>query len=118
MRRRRSRSPFQSVGLPRIALGLLAGEQARDKIIQEKNLRRAEDQCAHRDKNIPVLHRLEKLVLSRVVNPPHMTGHSEEMHREKGAVKENVGQHEVDLPQPFVHHPTEHLRKPVIDRGE
>jgi len=47
-----------------------------------------------------------------------MTGNTQEVHWEKGSVKENVGQDEMDLTQPLIHRPAEHLGKPIVDRSE
>src|SRR5262245_44823834 len=80
-------NPLQSIRLPGIALGFLAGEKTPKEIDQEENLRSAENQSAHRNKDIPMLHRLDKLLLHRVINPPHMTANTQKVHREKGAVE-------------------------------
>src|SRR5262249_25472074 len=47
-----------------------------------------------------------------------MAGNAQKVHGEKGSVKENVGQDEMDLTQAFIHRPAEHLGEPIIDRSE
>src|SRR5262249_5198026 len=47
-----------------------------------------------------------------------MAGNAQKVHGEKGSVKENVGQDEMDLTQAFIHRPAEHLGEPIIDRGD
>ena len=97
VRRRRGGDPFQSIRLPWISFGLLSCKQAPEEINQEENLRGAEDQRADGNENIPMLHRLQELILSRVIDPPHMTGDAEKVHREKGAVKENIREYKMNL---------------------
>src|ERR1043166_5946684 len=97
MRRRGPGAPLEGVRLPGITIRPLAGEQAPEKVYQEKNLRCSENERADRDENIPVLKRQQKLVLGRIVNPPHMAADTEKMHREKSSVKENIGEHEMEF---------------------
>jgi hypothetical protein len=63
----------------------------RDEQPKEKDLTRPENQSADGNKNIPMLHRLQKLILHRVIDAPHVTGNAEKMHRKKSTVKENIG---------------------------
>src|SRR5512135_894560 len=63
MWRRRRRGPFQRVRLPGIALRLLAGKQAPEKVSQKEDLRCAQEKRADRDEHVPMLHRQEKFIL-------------------------------------------------------
>src|SRR5215472_16104553 len=47
-----------------------------------------------------------------------MAGNAQKVHGEKGSVKENVGQDEMNLTQAFIHHPAEHIGEPIIDCSE
>src|SRR5438445_9864287 len=65
-----------------------------------------------------MLHRLQELILSAIVNTPHIARNYQKVYRKKGSVKKDIGQHEMDLTKRLVHQPAEHFREPVIDRGE
>jgi uncharacterized protein (DUF488 family) len=47
-----------------------------------------------------------------------MAGDAQEMHREKRPVEKYIGQDEMDLAQPGIHHAAKHFREPVINRRE
>src|SRR3954452_21602997 len=65
-----------------------------------------------------MLHRLQELVLRRIVDSAHMTGHTEKMHREEGAIEENIRQDKMNLPERLIGHSAEHFRKPIIHGGK
>src|SRR5437899_12909161 len=56
---------------------------------------------------------LQEFILHRVIDPAHVSSYAEEVHGEKGAVKEDIRQREVDLAQGLIHHAAEELREPV-----
>src|SRR5262245_14844317 len=118
MGRRRRRRPLEGVRLPWILRRLLAGEQTVDEIPQKKDLRCAENQRAPGDEYVPVLHRLQKFILGRVVDAPHMAGNAEKMHRKKSAVKKDVSEHKMYSSQRPVHLAVKDFRKPIINRGK
>src|ERR687896_255508 len=65
MGRRRRRSPLQGIRLPGIAFGFLPGEQTPEEVVQEEDLRSAENQSADGNVHVPMLHRLDKFILQR-----------------------------------------------------
>src|SRR5262245_13164096 len=47
-----------------------------------------------------------------------MATNTQEVHGKKSTVKENVGQHEMELTQPLIHRPPKKLGEPKKDRGK
>src|SRR6185503_389230 len=73
VRRRRRRLPLERVGMPGIPFGATPGDQAPEEVDHDDQLRGAETQCADRDDHVDVLHRLQELVLHRVVDAAHVS---------------------------------------------
>ena len=44
--------------------------------------------------------------------------HPHDVHQEKRAIEKDEREEEMDDAQPLVHHPAEHLGKPIINRPE
>ncbi len=118
MRRRRGRRPLEGRGVPRIDGRAAARHDAPHEVDGKDDLREPQRDGAHGDDDVPVLLVLEELVLQRIVDPPHLPPHPDDVHGEEGEIEEDEGQPEVEMPQPVVHHAAEHLGEPVVDAGE
>ena len=62
--------------------------------------------------------RLQEIVLRRIGDAPHHAADADKMHRAENGVEENEREPEMDLAERFIHHPTEHLWKPVVKARE
>src|SRR5436309_12866347 len=118
VRRRRRGLPLERVRVPRVLLRPLAREHAPEEVDDEDQLARAEDERAVGDERVHRLERLQEVVLRRVVDAAHVAADAEDVHREEGPVEADEGEREMDLAERLVHHAAEHLREPVVDRGE
>src|SRR5262245_58092390 len=88
MSRRGGYGPFQCRGVPRIALGCaFPDKDAEKEIDQENDLSRAQNKGGNGDKHVHRLLGLEKHVLGRVVDAPHLTADSNNMHWKKDAIR-------------------------------
>ena len=113
--RRVRRRPLQSGSVPRIPLGRVPPkENTPEEIEHEDQLRRTENECEDRDEHIERLLRLQERVLSWIINTPHHSADSQDVHREKYAIDSDETEPEVDLTQRFVQEATEHFGEPVI----
>src|SRR3989338_5870823 len=115
MGRRGGSDPIERIRLPGISFRFLSAKKAPEEIHYEGDLGEAEKESGNGDKDIDRLQRVNKIVLCRIIDPAHVAAYSEDVHREKGGVEENVGKNEMDLGQGLIHHPAKHLWKPVIN---
>ena len=78
----------------------------------------AQKKGADRDKNIHRLKVLQMRVLRWVINTAHHAADTENVHREKRAVKRDKGNHEVKNAKTVIHHAAEHFGIPEINAGK
>src|SRR5687767_11827640 len=117
VRRRYRGHPLEGIRLPRVAFGPSAAEEAPEEVDNKGDLRQPQQYRTDRNEDVDGLQRLQELILQGIVDAPHMTPHPENVHGEEGAIEEDEGAPEVDLPQRVVHHAAEHLWEPIVDGG-
>ena len=113
-RRRRNR-PLESRRFPRIIGGFWSFEDAVKEVDQERNRRQSKTKRTDRNKDINRLRTSQMIVERRIRDTPHHPVHSQIVHREKRAVKENESQNEMNFAPRFVHQAAKHFREPEID---
>src|ERR1700719_283410 len=104
--------------MPRILGSLLALVIAVDYVREEQELRGAEHERADRNKFVDRNHRLQKIVLLRIVDPAHVPSHPEDVHREERAVERDERDPEMNLAERLAHHVAEHLGIPIGNSRE
>src|SRR4026208_316410 len=96
--------PFQRRCLPRIVFsGSPAREDAREEFHKEQELSRRQEERREGDEYIEDLLRLQKLIVQRVVDTPHLATDSDDMHREEHTVRADETHPEMDLAGRFIH---------------
>ena len=118
VRDRRRCLPFQRGCLPRILLSHLPAEHAPKYVYEQQNLSRPQNKSKHRNQYIYPLHMLQKFVLRRVGDSPHVPPNAEDVHREKDAVKGNERNPKMNLANNLIHVPPKHFGEPVKDASK
>src|SRR5437763_2622114 len=114
-RRRRARVPLERVGLPGVVPRPPPGPRRLDGVDHEDERRERHHEGPDRRDEIP---RRPPAVVVVGPDPARHPEQAEEVLREEGQVDSDEVEPEVDLPEPLVEEPPEHLRPPVVEGPE
>jgi hypothetical protein len=99
VRRGTRRGPFERVGVPWIPAGSTAEPQRPDEVDHEQDLHRSQQDRTDGHHLIDREQHPERFEVIRIGIAPRKSGRAENVHRIEGAVGQQEGQEEVDLPQ-------------------
>ena len=114
-RRRRGRVPLERVRVPRVVAGARAAAHRLHDVGDEDE--HAEQHHERADRRDHVVDLPQPAVRVRVDAPRHAE-QPEHVLREERQVEAHEDRPEVQLPEPLVEDPAEHLREPVVDAAE
>ncbi len=113
------RGPFQRRGPPWVAAGRAPAQRAPHEVVDEHQLRRADQQCDHGNEGVQrVRRRGNEVVVRVVVVAPRHAEHAQIVHREVDQVGADEGHPEVEAPEPLVEHAPGDAGEPMRDAAE
>src|SRR5438552_293602 len=115
MSRRTWHGPLERVCMPWIVFGHAAARKdAHEEIEDEDQLGCAENESGNGDEDIQRLLRLQERVLSRIIQPAHLSADAENVHREEDTIDAHKAEPKMNFAESFVHQSAEHFREPEV----